>query len=39
VPEGTDPADALRSVPVRHVMQALTWAADRPGGRTDERPP
>ncbi len=39
LPEGTDPADGLRSVPIRHVMQALTWAADRPGGRTDERPP
>jgi DNA repair protein RadA/Sms len=35
VPEGTEPAGALRSVPVRHVMQALTWAAARPGGRTD----
>jgi len=35
VPEGTDPADALRSIPVRHVMNALTWAAARPGERTD----
>ena len=35
VPEGTEPADALQSVPVRHVMQALTWAAARHGGRTD----
>jgi DNA repair protein RadA/Sms len=39
VPEGTEPANALRSVPVRHVMQALTWAAVRRGGRTDDRPP
>jgi DNA repair protein RadA/Sms len=39
VPEGTDPAHGLRSVPVRHVMQALTWAAARPGARTDDRPP
>jgi DNA repair protein RadA/Sms len=35
VPEGTEPADALRSIPVRHVMHALTWAAARPGERTD----
>jgi DNA repair protein RadA/Sms len=39
VPEGAGPADGLRSVPVRHVMQALTWAADRSLGRTDEHPP
>jgi predicted ATP-dependent serine protease len=39
VPEGTEPANALRLVPVRHVMQALTWAAARPGARTDDRPP
>jgi DNA repair protein RadA/Sms len=35
VPEGTEPADSLRSVPVRHVMHALTWAAARTGGLTD----
>jgi DNA repair protein RadA/Sms len=39
VPEGTEPANALRLVPVRHVMQALTWAAARPEARTDDRPP
>jgi DNA repair protein RadA/Sms len=35
VPEGIEPVDALRSVPVRHVMHALTWAAARTGERTD----
>ncbi|HKX34514.1 MAG TPA: hypothetical protein VJP03_04195, partial [Actinomycetota bacterium] len=39
VPEGTEPADGLRSVQVRHVMQALTWAAARAGGWTVARSP
>jgi hypothetical protein len=39
VPEGTEIVDGLRPVPVRHVMQALTWAAARPGGATGDLPP
>ena len=39
VPEGTEIVDGLRPVPVRHVMQALTWAAARPGGPTGDLPP
>jgi len=30
VPEGAQGLEGLRPVPVRHVMQALTWAAARP---------
>ena len=30
VPEGAKGLEGLRPVPVRHVMQALTWAAARP---------
>ena len=39
VPEGTQAVDGLRPVRVRHVMQALTWAAGRPGGRIEDLPP
>jgi DNA repair protein RadA/Sms len=39
VPEGTEGVDGLRPVPVRHVMQALTWAVLRSGGRIDDRSP
>jgi DNA repair protein RadA/Sms len=39
VPEGTEPADGLRSVQVRHVTQALTWAAARAGTWTVARTP
>jgi beta-phosphoglucomutase-like phosphatase (HAD superfamily) len=39
VPEGTEPADGLRSVQVRHVMHALTWAAAGAGAWTVARPP
>jgi hypothetical protein len=39
VPEGTEGVDGLRPVPVRHLMQALTWAALRSGGRIDDRSP
>jgi DNA repair protein RadA/Sms len=39
VPEGTEAVDGLRPVRVRHVMQALTWAAARPAGRIDDLPP
>jgi magnesium chelatase family protein len=39
VPEGTKAVDGLRPVRVRHVMQALTWAAARPAGLIDDLPP
>jgi DNA repair protein RadA/Sms len=37
VPEGAQGLEGLRLVPVRHVMQALTWAAARPA--VDPGPP
>jgi DNA repair protein RadA/Sms len=39
VPEGADEVDGLRTVPVRHVMEALTWAAIRTTAPPDRHPP
>jgi DNA repair protein RadA/Sms len=39
VPEGTEAVEGLRPVRVRHVMQALTWAAARPAELIDDLPP
>jgi predicted ATP-dependent serine protease len=38
VPDGTPAVDGLRPIAVRHVLQALTWAAARTGGSSDRRP-
>jgi DNA repair protein RadA/Sms len=38
VPEGAQVLEGFRPVPVRHVMQALTWAAARPTSVSGPRP-